>query len=99
MAQSSNSNAVFVIYECMLCELNACVEPLTGTSNQMKAANYKLHAGMASPKPSFRAPWKIGDAVVGRGNAGWTTSKRDIRAHASTAHKDLLQKRLEEDLF
>ena len=21
------------------------------------------------------APWRIGDAVVGRGNAGWTTSK------------------------
>ena len=29
----------------------------------------------ALPKPSFRAPWSVGDAVVGRGNAGWTTSK------------------------
>ena len=26
-------------------------------------------------KPSFRAPWSVGDAVVGRGNAGWTISK------------------------
>ena len=33
------------------------------------------HATTASPKPSFRAPWRVGDAVVGRGNAGWTRSK------------------------
>ena len=26
-------------------------------------------------KPSFRAPWKVGDAVISRRNAGWTTSK------------------------
>ena len=32
-------------------------------------------ATTASPKPSFRAPWSVGDAVVGRGNAGWTLSK------------------------
>ena len=30
------------------------------------------HATTVSPKSSFRAPWKPGDAVVGRGNAGWT---------------------------
>ena len=29
----------------------------------------------ASAKPSFRVPWRVGNAVVGRGNAGWTTSK------------------------
>ena len=29
----------------------------------------------ASPNPSFRAPWRAGDMVVGRVNAGWTTSK------------------------
>ena len=23
---------------------------------------------------SFRAPWRVGNAMVGRGNAGWTTS-------------------------
>ena len=34
-----------------------------------------LHTMTASPKPSFRAPWRGGDAVVGSGNAGWTTSK------------------------
>ena len=33
------------------------------------------HASTASSRPSsFRAPWRVGDAVVGRGNAGWTTS-------------------------
>ena len=33
------------------------------------------HAMTASPKPSFRAPRRVGDFVVGRGNTGWTTSK------------------------
>ena len=33
------------------------------------------HATTASPKPSFKAPWKVDDTVVGRENAGWTTSK------------------------
>ena len=33
------------------------------------------HATTASPKPPFRAPWRVGDAMVGRGNAGWTASK------------------------
>ena len=32
-------------------------------------------ATTASLEPSFRAPRKVGDAVVGRGNAEWTTSK------------------------
>ena len=32
-------------------------------------------ATTASPKSSFRALWKVGDSVVGTGNAGWTTSK------------------------
>ena len=27
------------------------------------------------PKLSFRAPWRMGNAAVSRGNAGWTTSK------------------------
>ena len=29
----------------------------------------------ASPKPSFRPPWRVGDVVVGRGNAGWSMSE------------------------
>ena len=33
------------------------------------------HTTTASRKPFFRAPWRVGDAVVGRGNAGWKTSK------------------------
>ena len=32
------------------------------------------HASTASPKASFRAPWRVGDAVVGKRNAGRTTS-------------------------
>ena len=34
------------------------------------------HATTASPKPCFRAPWRVG-VVVGKGNAGWTISKRE----------------------
>ena len=33
------------------------------------------HTTTASPKPSFKAPWMVSNAVVGRGNAGWTVSK------------------------
>ena len=33
------------------------------------------HATTASWKPSLKASWMVGDAVVGRGNAGWTSSK------------------------
>ena len=32
-------------------------------------------ATTASPKPSFKASSRVGYAVVGRGNAGWTSSK------------------------
>ena len=35
------------------------------------------HATTASLKPSLGAPWRAGEAVVGRGNAGWTTSKSE----------------------
>ena len=35
------------------------------------------HATTASPKPSSREPWRVGEAVVGRENAGWTTSKSE----------------------
>ena len=30
---------------------------------------------MLNTQTSFLAPWRVGNAVVGRGNAGWTTSK------------------------
>ena len=33
------------------------------------------HATTTSQKPSSRAPWRVGAAVVGIVNAGWTTSK------------------------
>ena len=35
------------------------------------------HAMTASPKPFFRAPWRVGDAVVSRGDAGLTTSNSE----------------------
>ena len=33
------------------------------------------HVITASQNPSFWAPWRVGDAVTGRGNAGWIASK------------------------
>ena len=34
------------------------------------------HTATASPKPPFKAPWRMDNNVVSRGTAGWTTSKR-----------------------
>ena len=52
-----------------------------------------------SPKPSFKAPFRVGDAVVGRGKC-WMDNIKEWAsfAYARAAHKDLLLKRLEEDL-
>ena len=33
------------------------------------------HTKTASSKPSFKAPWRVSDGVIGRGNAGWIMSK------------------------
>ena len=57
-----------------------------------------LHAMLDSAIPSFMAPWRVGDAVVGRGNAGGTTSKGLHPCPCQTAHKGLLQERLGQDL-
>ena len=52
-----------------------------GTSSGNCERDENLHdsrmsiATAASPKPSFRPPWRVGNAVVSRGNAGWTKSK------------------------
>ena len=34
----------------------------------------RTHSTTASPKPSFRATWRVGNAVVGRGDAGRISS-------------------------
>ena len=60
---------------------------------------YSCHATTAFPKPSFGSPWRVGDAVVGRGNAGLQHQRMDIPAHATTARNGLPQERLEEDLY
>ena len=56
-----------------------CGSKKTCSSNFHKDANLHglgmSHAKTASQKTSFRAPWRVGNAVVSRGNAGWTTSK------------------------
>ena len=51
-------------------------EPLLATVMWQKRAWFCMsHATTASPKPSFRAPGRVDDAVVSRGTAGWTTSE------------------------
>ena len=37
--------------------------------------NTSLRTGPWRTVPFFRAPWRVGDAVIGKGNAGWTLSK------------------------
>ena len=50
-------------------------EPLLAVIKLETCMIPECHATAASPKPSFSAPWRVGDAVFSRGNAGWTTSK------------------------
>ena len=49
------------------------------------------HVMTASPNSSSRAPWRVDDAVVGKGNLDGHLRRLDIPAHARTAHKGLLQ--------
>ena len=70
--------------------------PLLATVKRWKLAWFRLVTA-ASPKPSFRAPWKVGDDVVSRGNTGHH-QRVDIPARARAAHRGLLQERLEDDI-
>ena len=81
--------------------INFLVES-TGTSSgnyqEMETCMVWAHAMTASPKPSFRAPWRVGNAVVSRGNAGWTTAKSGHLCLCQNCSQGSLQKRLEKDL-
>ena len=59
------------------------------------------HDKRASPKPSFRAPWRVGDAVVDGGNAGWTTSKSRHPCSCQNCSQgpSAEQKKMEENLM
>ena len=52
-------------------------EPLSATVKRQKLAWFRhvTHHDSLKKKPSFRAPWRVGDAAVGSGNAGRTKSK------------------------
>ena len=62
------------------------------------------HARTVSPKPSFRTPWRQGDALVARKMLDGQRQIVDIPAHARTAYNGLLQQQkiktssLKEDL-
>ena len=62
------------------------------------------HDTTASRKSSFKAPWRVGDAVVGRGNGGWTTPKSghpctcQNRSQEPPAKTNKQTNNLEEDL-
>ena len=54
-------------------------EPLLATVKRRKLAWFgHVNAPTASPKPSFRARWRVDDAVVGRGN--------DVRKASKNRH-------------
>ena len=60
----------------------------TGTSH----GSGMPHATRASSKPFFiRALWRLGDAVVGRGNAGWTISNSGHSCPRENCSQGLLQ--------
>ena len=64
-------------------------EPLVAAVKRQKLAWFGMsHTMTASPKPSFRAPWRMGDTMVGRGNAERQHQRGDISANARTAHND-----------
>ena len=58
-----------------LLHISCLQQPLLATVKRQKLGSGMSHAMMASAKPSFRAPRRVGDAMGSRGNAGWTTSK------------------------
>ena len=53
-------------------------------------------ATTASLKPSFRAPWRMGDAVSTEEMLDGQRQRVDIPAHGRSAHNNLPHKRLEE---
>ena len=64
-------------YDWLCSKINSLVDPLFW---QLSRGGYShglgmSHATTASPKSSFRSPWRVGDAMVSRENAGWTTPK------------------------
>ena len=52
-----------------------CWSAGTSSGNCQETETCISHATTASPKPSAGAPRSVGDAVVGGGHAGWTTSR------------------------
>ena len=47
----------------------------TSSGDCQETESRMVRATTASPKSSFSAPWRVGDAVPGRENARWTTWK------------------------
>ena len=71
-------------------------EPLLATVKRRKLRGSGMsHATTAPPKPSFRASWRVGDAAVDRGNAGWTTSRSGHPCPCHDCSKWLLAEKTE----
>ena len=69
---------------------------LGAEQDQLPCGSTGTSSGDCQMTETCRAPWRMGDVVLGRGHASrWTTY---ISAHTRTAYKDHVQKRLEEDL-
>ena len=70
-------------------------EPLLAAVKEWTVLERLSHATTASPKLSCMAPWRVGDAVVGRGNAGWTTSKSGHVCPCQNCSQGLLAEKTE----
>ena len=74
-------------------------EPLVATVKRRKLAWFghaTRHDNLS--QTVLQCTLEVGDAVVGRANVEWTTSKSGHICLCRTAHKGFPQKRLEEDL-
>ena len=73
-------------------------EPLPATVKREKLAWFWQVAETASLKPSFRGPWSVMVPWSAEEMRDKQHQRVAISAYARTAHKGLLQERLEEDL-
>ena len=73
-----------------------CGSTETSAGNCQEMETCILGTSHTIRKQSFRAPWRVSEAEVSRGNAGWTASKSGHVSHARSASDGLLQDRLEE---
>ena len=65
-------------------------ESLLVTVKRQKLAWFGMSCTITvSPKPSFRAPWRVGNTVIGEEMLDGQHKRMDIPTHARTAHSSV----------